>query len=68
MYRHTYQVVGSGQFPIDMLRYDGSYPESESQDSSAIHAALNRFHPVPPEVPAAVVAAFGCDDVLIFFV
>lgn len=27
----TYTVTGFGQFPIDMLRYDRSFPDSESE-------------------------------------
>lgn len=26
MYIYTYTVVGSGEFPLDMLHYDTSYP------------------------------------------
>ncbi len=33
--RHTRRYEGGGQFPIDMLRYDGCYPASE-QDSGLI--------------------------------
>lgn len=29
-YVHRYTVEGRGRFPIDMLRYDGSYPANGS--------------------------------------
>ena len=32
---YEFTVVGSGKFPIDMLRYDNCYPKSET-DSAAI--------------------------------
>jgi len=35
MWRHTFIVVGQGRFPIDMLRYDQCFPNSE-YDSSQI--------------------------------
>lgn len=35
LYIHTAKATGRGQFPIDMLRYDRCYPESES-DSAQI--------------------------------
>ncbi len=28
-FRHWYTVRGSGEFPVDMLRYDSSYPATE---------------------------------------
>ena len=28
-YLHRYAVEGTGRFPIDMLRYDGSWPATE---------------------------------------
>lgn len=37
VYRHTYRVRGSGAFPVDMLRYDGSHPRRE-EDSGTIEA------------------------------
>lgn len=59
-YRHTYQVIGSGRFPIDMLRYDGSYPKFESQDSYGITRSLEMAERAP-EVPTEIIAAFGRD-------
>lgn len=59
-YQHTYQVVGSGRFPIDMLRYDGSYPRSEGQDSSAIDRSMH--HDQPPEVSREILIALGKDS------
>ena len=35
MIRFQYTVKGPGTFPVDMLRYDGSFPESE-EDSHKI--------------------------------
>lgn len=30
MYAFTYKATGRGQFPIDMLRYDRSFPATET--------------------------------------
>lgn len=38
-WKHTFTVTGSGQFPIDMLRYDRCCPERE-EDSSHIISSL----------------------------
>ena len=32
-----YEVIGDGQFPVDMLRYDASYP-ADDQSAAAILA------------------------------
>lgn len=32
-YRSTYTVCGTGRFPVDMLRYDTSYPATEAGSS-----------------------------------
>ena len=40
LYQITYEVTGSISFPIDMLRYDGSWPADEGQSlpiMDAIH-------------------------------
>lgn len=34
----SFTVEGSGQFPVDMLRYDGCYPATEREDVLAIAA------------------------------
>lgn len=34
-WRIRYNVEGSGHFPLDMLRYDSSYPASESDANRA---------------------------------
>ena len=39
VYIHKVVVTGDFQFPIDMLRYDGLHPQSES-DSGMIHATF----------------------------
>jgi hypothetical protein len=39
---HRFRVRGIGQFPIDMLRYDGCFPSSE-QDSGEIALTFSRF-------------------------
>ncbi len=36
----SYKVSGRGNFPIDMLRYDGVYPASE-KDSGIIQSMQN---------------------------
>ena len=38
---YRYTVAGIGTFPIDMLRYDQAYPDTE-QDSGTIYGTLNR--------------------------
>lgn len=36
-HRRTYAaVIGSGHFPVDMLRYDECFPATESEDSGKI--------------------------------
>lgn len=35
MFYQTFKVVGHGEFPMDMLRYDSCFPQSE-QDSGKI--------------------------------
>jgi hypothetical protein len=41
MYRCRFTVEGRGQFPVDMLRRDACYPESE-QDSGLITLTFDR--------------------------
>jgi len=40
----TYLVEGIGQFPLDMLRYDGSWPTSQ-EDVAKIHENLSGERP-----------------------
>jgi len=40
----TFTVIGSHQFPIDMLRYDGCFPTSES-DSEVISRGCSTGDP-----------------------
>lgn len=40
-YEHTYEVVGSARFPIDMLRYETSVPAT-SADAAVITASVMR--------------------------
>lgn len=40
----TYTVTGFGQFPIDMLRYDRSFPYTESE-SGKIAGTFHRAEP-----------------------
>lgn len=35
--RHHFTVEGSGPFPIDMLRYDHCWPETEQSSSGQIY-------------------------------
>lgn len=60
-------VTGTGPFPIDMLRYDGCYPNSETRDSSAIASSLgyaltrgdfDPAHPNQPKVRSIEVVKF----------
>jgi hypothetical protein len=39
IFRHTFKVTGRGQFPIDMLRYDGCYPKT-GEDAAKIEASF----------------------------
>lgn len=39
---YEYEVVWTGNFPIDMLRYDNAYPLRET-DSVEIHKSLDRL-------------------------
>lgn len=32
---YTYRIAGSGQFPLDMLRYDMAFPASETDTALA---------------------------------
>lgn len=38
---HTFKVIGSGAFPLDMLRYDQCWPAG-SEDAYAIEESLSR--------------------------
>jgi hypothetical protein len=40
-YKQIFTVTGELQFPIDMLRYDCCYPETQ-EDVSKIHCSLER--------------------------
>ena len=42
-YEHTYEVVGSARFPIDMLRYETSVPATAA-DAAVITVAVVRKH------------------------
>lgn len=42
-YRYEFKVVGYGQFPVDMLRYDACWPKDEGNDSFNIGASWDRF-------------------------
>ena len=37
----TYEVVGSGEFPLDMLRYDQAWFASEAQANIVQHSYTN---------------------------
>lgn len=39
MWHHRFRIRFAGSFPIDMLRYDGCYPETE-QDSAVIEQSM----------------------------
>lgn len=39
LYRTRFSVVGGFAFPVDMLRYDGCYPQTET-DANRIAAAI----------------------------
>jgi hypothetical protein len=39
MYYHTYRVTGRGRFPVDMLRYDASYPRTEEGSGDVMRSA-----------------------------
>jgi hypothetical protein len=39
-YRYEFTVVGRGQFPVDMLRYDACWPKREAEDSISISASF----------------------------
>lgn len=41
IYRQTFAVKGSGEFPVDMLRYDACYPASQD-DSVKLSRRLER--------------------------
>lgn len=43
-YLYMFTVSGSSPFPIDMLRYDRCWPESESDSGSISATARNRPH------------------------
>lgn len=49
--RFEYTVSGTGRFPLDMLRYDGSYPAS-SQDANTITDSLDPELAISDEAPA----------------
>jgi hypothetical protein len=38
VYIHRFKVLGSGQFPFDMLRYDACYPETSNDASNLINS------------------------------
>lgn len=37
MYEHKFTVEGRGQFPFDMLRYDGCFPAREAESVKLEH-------------------------------
>lgn len=39
---YTFEVRGTGAFPIDMLRYDMCWPDRESPDSAQLQAQSHR--------------------------
>ena len=43
LYIQTFQVEGRGEFPIDMLRYDACYPNTE-EDAGLIAMSDHRPH------------------------
>ena len=38
----TFEAIGKGRFPIDMLRYDGCHPET-SEDARKIEMTISPF-------------------------
>ena len=43
-----FTVIGTGRFPIDMLRYDGCWP-FQSSDAVAIENSFKTIRPPDPE-------------------
>lgn len=56
-----FKVVGSGAFPVDMLRYDGVYPAHESPDSASITNSLTRYGSDAPLLNENELREFGFD-------
>jgi len=60
MRRRTYTVEGAGHFPVDMLRYDDSWPaNSVDADSIQNHPALLRRYSVQLETHNAHAPTVG---------
>ena len=38
LHTHRAKVVGSGPFPVDMLRYDKCYPDTERDATAIVHS------------------------------
>lgn len=38
---YEFTVIGRGEFPFDMLRYDQCWPKSETKDAPALHPRGN---------------------------
>ena len=41
-YIHRYTVIGSGYFPVDMLRYDAAWPDSQEDAGRILDFEANR--------------------------
>jgi len=46
MLTETFKVQGSGEFPIDMLRYDACYPADESDARTMLEGFGSGMHTV----------------------
>lgn len=57
-YRHRAVVSGKGQFPVDMLRYEQCWPDSDC-DAHAIAGTLQRWENLSPAhaLPAKITVA-----------
>lgn len=67
-YRSDYVVEGSGDFPIDMLRYDCAWPKTEGDSHSISHwrdvkprrVTLSKYHvDTQPQIGAPRWLSFG---------
>lgn len=47
VYRQEFEVEGSGDFPMDMLRYDSCYPAREGTDTANLVASRHRRDRLP---------------------
>lgn len=57
MWIHHYKVRGKGLIPVDMLRYDASYPRDTE---SAVSMVPSRFNTAPVE-PRDIELTHVCD-------